>query len=108
MKRLFLLVFLFSAFLNFVFAQQLYSPNKNLQLSFALNNGVATYSLSYKGKTVVKPSKMGFELKDKKQLRDSFIIADTKTSFFDETWSPVWGEMKQIRNHYNELSVTLN
>src|SRR5678809_1583434 len=101
MKKLFLLVFLFSAFLNFVCAQQLYSPNKNLQLSFALNNGVATYSLSYKGKTVVKPGKMGFELKDKKQLLDSFSIVDTITSSFDETWTPVWGEVKNIRNHYN-------
>src|SRR5215204_826255 len=108
MIRIFILMFVFSIFLEFVYAQDLYSPNKNLHLTFALNNGIATYSLSYKGKTVVKPGKMGFELKDKKQLLDSFLIADTKTTSFDETWTPVWGEVKTIRNHYNELSVTLN
>src|SRR5215213_2791818 len=108
MKRIFVLVFMFSTFLNFVCAQELYSPNKNLQLNFTLNNGVATYSLSYKSKAVVKPSKMGFELKDKKQLLDSFSILDTKTSSFDENWTPVWGEVKTIRNHYNELAVMLN
>jgi len=80
-----------------------------MQLSFSLRgDGVPTYSLTYKGKTVVKPGKMGFELKDKKQLLDSFTILDTKSSSFDETWTPVWGEVKNIRNHYNELSVTLN
>jgi hypothetical protein len=109
MKRTIFLLLLLSAFLNFVYAQNLYSPNKNLQLSFSLQgDGIPTYSLTYKGKTVVKPGKMGFELKDKKQLLDSFSILDTKTSSFDETWTPVWGEVKNIRNHYNELSVTLN
>ncbi|MFR2509448.1 glycoside hydrolase family 97 protein, partial [Odoribacter laneus] len=29
------------------------------------------------------------------------------TSAFDETWQPVWGEVKDIRNHYNELALTL-
>ena len=28
-------------------------------------------------------------------------------SNFDETWQPVWGETKDIRNHYNELLVEL-
>ena len=109
MKRTIFLLLLLCCFLNFVYAQNLYSPNKNLQLSFSLQgDGVPTYSLTYKGKTVVRPGKMGFELKDKKQLLDSFSILDTKTSSFDETWTPVWGEVKNIRNHYNELSVTLN
>lgn len=26
---------------------------------------------------------------------------------FDETWQPVWGESKDIRNHYNEMIVSL-
>lgn len=39
---------------------------------------------------------------------DGFVIAKTDTSSFDETWKPVWGETATIRNHYNELAVTLN
>ena len=108
MKRM-LILLLLSAFSNFVRSQNLYSPNKNLQLTFTLQaGGTPTYSLNYKGKTVVKASKLGFDLKDKKQLLDSFTITDTKTVSFDETWTPVWGEVKTIRNHYNELAVTLN
>src|SRR4029078_2789574 len=44
----------------------------------------------------------------KASLFDNFTIADTKTSSFDESWNPVWGEVKTIRNHYNEMAVTLD
>lgn len=79
-------------------------------MEFSLqNDGTPTYNLKYKNKEVVKTSKLGLELKDdKKSLLNDFTIADTKTSTFDETWKPVWGEVDHIRNHYNELAVTLN
>ena len=91
--------------LIFVFAdaQELKSPDGKLVMTFSLQTGgVPTYSLTYKQKAVVKQSKLGLELKnDKKSLLNDFEIADTKTSVFDETWNPVWGEVKTIRNHYN-------
>ena len=101
---LFLLVF------NTVFAQQLKSPNEHLSMTFSLlGDGTPTYSLTYKGKDVIKPSKLGLELiNDSKSLLNDFTVVDTKTSSFDETWKPVWGEAATIRNHYNELAVTLN
>jgi glucan 1,4-alpha-glucosidase len=93
-----------------VVGQELSSPNKNFILKFSLQSeGVPTYSLTYKGKEVIRPSRLGLELKkDKKSLLNDFTIADTKTTSFDETWKPVWGEVNQIRNHYNELAVTLS
>ena len=107
--------FLFSAFLFCVGmisaqAQQLQSPDKQLVMTLSLlSDGTPSYTLSYKGKEVIKPSTLGFELKnDKKSLRNDFAIADTKTATFDESWKPVWGEVASIRNHYNELAVTLN
>jgi hypothetical protein len=97
-------------FFGFADAQQLKSPNGEFALNFSVENGgVPTYSLTYKGKTVVKPSKLGFELKEEKSsLYNNFEIKDTKTATFDETWQPVWGEVKSIRNHFNEFTVTLN
>jgi hypothetical protein len=79
-------------------------------MTFSINdNGVPTYDLAYYGKTVIKTSKLGLELKnDKKSLLNDFTIADSNISTFDETWKPVWGEENKIRNHYNELAVTLN
>ncbi|MEN9908486.1 MAG: hypothetical protein RLZZ540_1635 [Bacteroidota bacterium] len=91
-------------------AQQLKSPNGLLTMDFSLkSDGTPTYNLKYKGRDVIKTSKLGLELKaDKKSLLNDFTIQDTKSSTFDEIWKPVWGEVKQIRNHYNELAVTLN
>ena len=98
-------------------AQSVSSPNGDVCLRFALaDGGVPTYELTYKGKTVVKPSRLGLELAktkysskaDETNLMDGFHVSGTQTSSFDETWTPVWGETATIRNHYNELEVTLN
>ena len=97
--------------------QTVTSPNGNVALSFSLVEGQPTYELKFKQREVVKPSHLGLELdknkhasKKKKEtdLMDGFVIKDTKTSTFDETWKPVWGESSTIRNHYNELAVELN
>lgn len=97
-------------FLNLASAQELKSPNEKLTMVFSLQpDGTPFYSLNYKDKVVIKPSKLGLELKnDAKSLLNVFTVVDTKTSTFDETWKPVWGEVSSIRNHYNELAVTLN
>ena len=102
----FLLVLLVS---GVAMAESITSPNGQLQLNFSVNaQGEPVYELSYKGKPVINPSKLGLELKNAPGLMNGFTMADAKTSTFDETWEPVWGEVKQIRNHYNELAVTLN
>ena len=93
------------------------SPNGNIEVKFSVDNtGRPVYEMTYKGKAVVKPSHLGLELaKDKHaskgmqetDLMDGFKIAKEETTSFDETWQPVWGETKDIRNHYNELAATL-
>lgn len=89
-------------------AQTVTSPDGNISLSFSLNEkGVPTYKIDYKNKAVVKPSTLGIELNEENSLMDSFRINNTMTSTFDETWQPVWGETKDIRNHYNELFVEM-
>lgn len=98
-------------------AQTVTSPNGNVSVKFWLQDGRPTYEMSYKQKAVVKSSHLGLELaKDKhasngqneQNLMDGFTVKDQQTSTFDETWTPVWGETKTIRNHYNEMAVTLN
>ena len=111
---------------------KLSSPDGNFEMHFSLNTkGAPVYELTYKGKTIIKPSTLGLELKRedankktdfewteknvnqseldaKVNLFNGFAIKDAQTSTFDETWVPVWGEEKEIRNHYNELAVTLD
>ena len=126
-------IFSFTSLISFVLmvnAQKLTSPDGNFIMNFSLNQeGAPVYELTYKDKAVIKPSTLGLELKkedankkttfdwkertDKDQLdaktnlMTGFIIKDTETSTFDETWKPVWGEESEIRNNYNELAVTL-
>ena len=88
-------------------SESLISPNSNLKLEFRLQDGdKPRYRLSYKDKIVVDWSRMGFQLDDS-GLFDWFELADTSRNSVDETWNPVWGEESTIRNHYNELAVTL-
>lgn len=96
---------LFSA-LN-VDADVVTSPNGIVSIDFQLKNGIPTYKVDYKGKPVIKESRLGLELRDGKNLMDGFEQLNATTSTFDETWQPVWGEVKEIRNHYNELLAEL-
>ena len=110
MKNLIVTAFILLAFCNTGKAQQLKSPEGKFVMEFSLlNDGTPSYNLKYKNKEVIKSSKLGLELKDDtKSLLNDFAVVDTKTATFDESWKPVWGEVNQIRNHYNELAVTLN
>ena len=111
--------------------QRVTSPDGNLEMTFSVGEkGTPMYELTYKNKTIIKPSKLGLELltenpekqtdfewkankpsqeelDEKANLMNGFVLKDSETSSFDETWTPVWGEEKEIRNHYNELAVTL-
>lgn len=83
------------------------SPDGNITVDMNVVDGVPTYSMTYKGQPVIKPSTLGLELTDGKDLMNGFETVKTSTSSFDETWQPVWGESRDIRNRYNELLVEL-
>ncbi|SHJ07861.1 Glycosyl-hydrolase 97 C-terminal, oligomerisation [Hymenobacter daecheongensis DSM 21074] len=104
-KLLFLLVV---AGLPQAHAQTVHSPSNKLTLNFRLSAaGEPTYQLQYGTKTVVKPSRLGVLLQGQPSLDAGFTIAQIDSSRHDDTWQPVWGEVKSIRNHYQELAVTL-
>ena len=89
-------------------AEDLKSPNGRLLMHFEVDGmGCPVYTLSYKGKPVIKRSRLGLEAEDF-SLREGFQLQKAETATFDETWKPVWGEVSSIRNHYNELAVTLH
>ena len=98
-------------------AQQVKSPNGNVVVSFSLvDNGVPTYKVYYKGKPVIKQSRLGLELTPSQNdgikaedtnLMNGFKVSNTETSSFKEVWKPVWGETSSILNHYNEMAVSL-
>ncbi len=101
-----------------------YSPDQNIVVNFDVVDGVPFYNVTYKGKQVIRDSRLGLELvsakgngefnnfdnkmaENQNSLYDGFTMLTTRYSSFDETWQPVWGEESSIRNHYNEMAVTL-
>lgn len=90
------------------FAQSIFSPDRNLELTFQLaERGSLVYQLKYKRLPVIEPSRLGFEIRNQPGLMEGFRIITTETRTVDETWEPVWGEEKMIRNHFNEMVVSL-
>ena len=83
------------------------SPDGRMEVTFKLRGGVPFYELMRDGKQVIADSKMGFELEWRDDLAHAFVLKDVKYSTFNEVWHPVWGEEANIRNHYNEMLVTL-
>jgi alpha-glucosidase len=83
------------------------SPNGKIQATFTLEDGAPYYRVSTSDRDVVKPSKLGFIFKDTGPLNHDLTIIDVNRRSFDETWTLPWGEVREIRNHYNELRVDL-
>ncbi len=88
-------------------AQKIESPDGWLQLTFELKDSVPVYSVSYKNQPVLLKSKLGLAVDKGPSFKEGFGIKDYKVNKADETWQPVLGEVKQIRNHYTELIVYL-
>ena len=106
MRKIILLMSILA--MHWAAAQQQTSPDGNVVLSFSLKaDGTPTYKMTYKGKPVINESTLGFTLKKDEPLTNHFKVVSDSKSTFKETWEPVWGEEKEILNHYNELFVQL-
>lgn len=89
-------------------AQVLTSPDGNLVMDFHLSDGdVPVYSLTYKGKEVIKESRMGFQIRPSYEFDRDFRIVETREGASDTTWEPVWGQNSEIRDNHKELFVAL-
>jgi hypothetical protein len=107
MRKL-LLTLIISACTSFIYAQVITSPNGNLTMKFELTaQGAPSYQLTYKHKSVIKSSTLGIETSDVPSFTDGFTISKADQTSVNDTWNPVLGEQKTIRNNYKELLVTL-
>lgn len=112
MTNILLTFFLLSLATVTALAQQtlsIASPNRAIVVSVRMTptTGECTYRVRYKNKSVIEPSGLGFVLSKPKASLTRFTLTAIDSARTDETWKPVWGEVRQIRNHYNELTVSL-
>ena len=115
MLRIKFLLFAFSVALHLLTVEavsaqqhQVNSPNGELRLEFALNDGVPSYVLKRHGKEIISNSRLGVELAEQPDLADNFRIVSDNCSGRDESWTQPWGERKEVRNNYCELRIKLS
>ena len=115
MKKIIIAAFLF-AFTNNIEAQTytIQSPHNIIKATFLLNkNGQPHYAVYFNNKEVIKSSSMGFALKETysvkgiQSIKDNFLVSSIDSSLVNETWQPVWGEVKNIKNNYRQYSIHL-
>lgn len=84
------------------------SPDGRIKASITTDNeGRPSYRIDRAGAAVISPSRLGFILLDAPKFERNLVVSNPRTRSFDERWEQPWGERRYIRNHYNELRVTL-
>src|SRR5688500_11654190 len=74
-----------------------------VSLTFALDaKGQPTYAVHYAQRPVITPSRLGIALADGAGFDGALQVTGTDVKESDTTWQPVWGEVKDIRNHYQQ------
>ena len=96
------------SFFTATYSQNLTASMDKVKLVFSLNEkGEPVYAVSFNDKPVIKPSQMGFVLSNDDNFSSNFGLTGSDTTSKDTTWKPVWGEVKEIRDHYKQLTVHL-
>ncbi len=83
------------------------SPDGRIEVLFAVVAGVPTYSVARDGRPVLLPSRLGFTFLLDPALGEGLAIQASALTAVDQTWTQPWGEVKEIRDHHNQLRVDL-
>ena len=81
------------------------SPDGTVKVTVGVKFRKPYYTVQYAGKTLIAPSHLGFQL-DCGLLGDNVKLTGKRYDTKDETWTQPWGEEQEVRNHYNELTVS--
>lgn len=107
MKKISIFLFSMIAFFSATAKEEiLYSPDKNISIEITDQGQLLSYSVSYKGNLVVLPSSLG--IKANLDWKEGLSIDDAKRFSTDTTWTPVYGERSQIRDHFESLVLSLS
>jgi hypothetical protein len=71
------------------------------------DNGTPIYMVQFGQHAVINWSKLGFSLDTDSTFYKGFEMIGSEKKSVDQTWQPVLGEVKNIRNHYEELRIHL-
>lgn len=109
--RLSLIILFFlksSDFVSGQFHTATYSPDRHIEVHLITElNGEFTYKVIFKNKPVIHSSRLGFSLNKPQVDLTRFKIISTDTSSYNGTWKPVWGEVSEIKNRFNQVKIRL-
>ncbi|MEA2766121.1 MAG: alpha-glucosidase [Gemmatimonadaceae bacterium] len=83
------------------------SPDGRNKVGVGVLEGRLFYILSRDGRPLLHPSTLGFEFRGGPTLRDGLRITGSTRATFDQTWTQPWGEVSHVRDHHNELRVSV-
>lgn len=86
---------------------QVTSPDGRTVVTVATRDGALTYQVDRDGRKLLLPSRLGFELRDAPPLADGLRITDSRRASADTTWTQPWGQVARVRDHHNELAVSV-
>ncbi len=86
---------------------QVTSPDGRIEVTVAVDRGRAHYAVRRDGRPVILPSRLGFEFRGAPALGAGLRIASSSRNAVDQTWQQPWGEVREVRDHHNELRVSL-
>jgi len=84
------------------------SPDGKNTVLVEIRDGNLNYSVQRAGRPVFLPSRLGFEFRGAKTLRDSLRIVSSSRKAVDQTWTQPWGEVARVRDNHNELRVSVD
>jgi Glycoside hydrolase 97. len=91
-----------------VSAQEITVSMQKVKLSFNIDkNGTPVYAVSFDQKVIIEPSSLGFMFTDNDNFSSNFQVISSEKKSVDESWKPVWGEVSDIRDHYEQVIVHL-
>ena len=109
MKKLALILSLLTAANGMSAAEKVTSPDGGIVVDFSLSStGRPVYSVTFDGEEIIRPSGLGFRLKDAAPMLEGFRIDSVARGSVDETWNPVWGENASIANRYNSMTIFMS
>lgn len=82
------------------------SPDGSIVVTVSDDSKFPTYQVSLDGKSVINNSRLGLVFKKQGEFSDGFKISDSERSSSDSTWQQPWGEVKDVRDNHQQLTVT--
>ncbi|WP_372811480.1 glycoside hydrolase family 97 N-terminal domain-containing protein, partial [Pseudoalteromonas nigrifaciens] len=102
------LALLLMAFSSITVAQTatVQSPDGNIKIIISDEQSTPSYSISFKNKTVINNSALGFEFKQHAPFSNSFKITKVQQQSTNTQWQQPWGERQTVVDQHNEVTVT--